>query len=112
MSNTTTKERIVKEIDVTIRYKGKDSVHALYFDDDPTFPLTENEMREYGFCGEVCFEEDDGKETELSLDASNPDYYDGSVIDGLAFNLYPLGYALRVAPVDYAEVVGYDVIYE
>lgn len=108
MSNTT--ERIVKEIDITIRYNGKNSVHELYFDDGDEV-LTEEEMYELGFCGDVVFEEDGKDDLVLSLDASNPEWYNGKVIDGLAFNLYPLGNPLAGA-IEYAEVVGYEVIYE
>lgn len=107
MSNTT--ERLVKEIDITVRYNGKDILQTLFFDDDDN-QLTEEEMYDFGFCGDIVLVDEDGSEFTLSLDASNPEYYRGKVIDGLAFNLSALGDINNI--VDFAEVISYEPIYE
>lgn len=104
------KKRLIKEIDITIRRDGRDTVHTLLFDDGDN-DLTEDEMRDFGFCGDIILENDDGTETKLSLIAGNPEYEHGdTVVDGIAFNLYPMCQYEKT--VDFAKVVGIKPVYE
>lgn len=101
-------KRMVEEIDITIRYNGNDSVHELYFDkDDKDLALSEEEMYEYGFTGDIDLEDENGDEILLSLDASNPEYFDGTLIAGIVYNIYPLNQPEE--SFDGAQVVGVKV---
>ena len=104
------KNRMVKEIEITVRFRGKNVVQSLYFEkDDEEQRLTEEEMYEYGFCGDITLEEEDGNEITLSLDASNPEFFCGTYINHLMFNIYPLN-----EPSEFykeAEVINYKPIF-
>lgn len=102
--------RMVKEIDVTIRFDGKDEVHTLIFDkDDEELSLSEEEMYELGFCGDIILEDKDGSEITLSIDASNPEFFQGTYIKHLVFNLYPLNQPGK--DFERAEVIDYEPVF-
>ena len=104
--------RIVEEIDITIRHNGKESIHEIYFD-IPGEELTEDEMYEIGFAGDIILEEESGEEIELHLEADNADWFKGTKIDGLAFNLYKMedfDWDER-CKCDFAEVVAFKPIF-
>lgn len=98
-------DKYVERIEITIRCNGKDTVHELLFNkDDDELSLTEEDMYEIGFCGDIFLDNGDGSETALSLVTGNPEFYHGDkVIDGIAVNLYPLCEYEKT--VDFAEVI-------
>lgn len=100
------------QIDITIRYNGVEYVHETYFNDfdDEINKLTEEQMYEDGFTTEATIETEDGQEIEFYIEAGNPEWEDGEVIDGLAFNIYRMDSTIG-SPAD-VEVVAYRPIYE
>ena len=83
----------------------------LFDRDDEEQVLTEDELYDLGFCGDVFLEDENGDEIVLSLDAANPEYYDGTFVDGLVYNIYQLNRpedSFDDAKVVAAEVVFYE----
>ena len=76
------RDLLVPEINLTIRTGDTISIHGLLFDD-----LTVGEMKRDGFCGPVYLKDSDDVIHECELTASNPEYADGSPLNGLVFTV-------------------------